>query len=139
MRSIEYFCAGKAYLAQVHAVHPALSLVISVDCMHLLQIALQLCCSQPWQPRIKMAILASFGPCVQVQYGTWYTKSRSLVAQGRWSLYPVQFLCRTVRAWKKKKVVKSRWSLKPEPVACTRLYCTKLAVALPVHDGFQTQ
>ena len=36
----------------------------------------------------KRAHLANFGPRVQVQYGTWYIESRSLVAQTSWSLYP---------------------------------------------------
>ena len=37
----QYSRAGKAHLTQVHVAHPALSLVTSVECIHLLQSALQ--------------------------------------------------------------------------------------------------
>eukprot|EP00117_Sycon_ciliatum_P018040 scpid110193/ scgid16806/ len=47
----------------------------------------------------RIALLASFRQCMQVRYDTWYTKSRLLVEQSRRSLYLVQFLCRTIRAW----------------------------------------
>ena len=72
-------------------------------------------CSQPCQPIWPFWLV--FGRSVHVQYGTWYSKSRSQVAQGRWSLYPVQFLCRTVCAWKKGRqkqvVAKTQRSLTP--------------------------
>ena len=80
MWSIEYFRAGKVHLTQVHAAHPALSLVTSVDCMHLLQSALQPCCSQPCQPRrqfwlVMVAVCRSTTTLGTLKVGCWPRKA----------------------------------------------------------------
>ena len=106
---IEYSGAGKAHLTQVHAVHPALSLVTSVDYMHLLQSALQPCCSQLCQPRrhfrlVLVAVCRSNMALGTLKVDRWPRK-----AGGRC----IQCSFCVELSVQGKTVVKSRWSLKP--------------------------
>ena len=72
--------AKHAHLSQEHAAYPALLLVTSVDCMHLLQSALQPCGSQPCQPRwhiwlVLVAVCRSNMALGTLKVGRWSRKA----------------------------------------------------------------